>query len=225
MDKTLDGLKKLNPKIDLYDINDPIFNTYGKVLDSQDFSKYFEYLDQKTNVPKLDNVYIAHDNNLSKFTNTIDTIDDVFGNIDVQMGYVNGNNTKLNALEYHKSSEINIALTPLVLILAQQSDLIENQLDTKKVKAFYVPPKSAIEFHPKTLHFSPCKVSDGGFKCGVVLPLGTNTQFVKSKSFEQKENYLLFKTNKWLIAHPEHEKMIALGAYVGLKGTNIEIKY
>jgi hypothetical protein len=225
MEKTLDILKKLNPEIKIYNINDSIFHAYGKVLDAQDFSTYFKYLEEKTTIPEFDNIYVAEDKNLSIFVNSISTIDEVFGNIEIQMGYVNGNNTKLNALEYHKSSEINIALTPLVLILALQTDLIDNQLDTNKVKVFFVPPKTAVEFHPKTLHFSPCKVSDGGFKCGVVLPLGTNTQFVKAKHYKDKENQLLFKTNKWLLAHAEHKKMVELGAYVGLKGTNIEIKY
>jgi hypothetical protein len=225
MDKTLDRIKKLNPDLNIYSINDPIFKAYGKVLNACDFSQYTDYLEQHTIIPKLENTYIANDEDLFQVTKNIHAIHDTFGDVEVQMGYVNGNNNKLNALEYHKSSEINIAVTPLVLLLALQSDICNNQLETKKVKAFYLPPSAVIEIHPKTLHFSPCKVSDGGFKCGVVLPLGTNTKFVKAKNDNDSENDLLFKTNKWLIAHEEHKKMIALGAFVGLIGKNIEIKY
>ena len=34
-----------------------------------------------------------------------------FGGLPVQIGYCNGSNVKLNALEYHRSSEIDIAVT------------------------------------------------------------------------------------------------------------------
>jgi hypothetical protein len=218
-------LKQANPDIHIYSINDPEFLLYGNILNSEDFSIYYDYLKDSTDIPEHDNMYVAHDQKIKEVCKGIDTINDTFGYIDVEFGYVNGNNSKLNALEYHKSSEINVALTPLVLILALHSDLIDNQLDINKVKIFLLPERTTIELHPKTLHFSPCKVSDEGFKCGVILPMGTNMDFVKAKNQDYKENKLLFKTNKWLLAHPEHQKMISLGAYIGLNGKNIEIKY
>lgn len=225
MENTLSRLKKANPELKIYTIYDLEFKTYGKVLDEKKYNNYFDYLEKHTEVPIKDNLYIAHDKDMAATCANIDSITDVFGHMDVQTGFVNGNNTKLNALEYHKSSEINIALTPLVLILAQQSDLINNQLTTARVNVFFLPKRSVVELHPMTLHFSPCKVIDDGFKCGVVLPMGTNMEFVKAKHIYHKEDELLFKTNKWLIAHEENQKMVSLGAYIGLIGNNIEIKY
>ena len=40
-----------------------------------------------------------------------------FGEMEIQIGYCNGHNSMLNALEYHKSSEINVAATDAVLLL------------------------------------------------------------------------------------------------------------
>lgn len=225
MNDIISKIKRLNPDIQIFSINDPEFLYYGNVLDAKDFKSYFDYLEQKTSIPDIDNVYIAHDSDLFSSCRNIDTIHDIFGDLSVELGYVNGQNSKLNALEYHKSSEINIAYSPLVLMLALHSDITHNKLDTKKVKIFLLPERTVIELHPKTLHFSPCKVLNEGFKCGVILPMGTNMDFVKAKHLDNKENQLLFKTNKWLIAHPENQKMIKLGAYVGLIGKNIEINY
>ena len=40
-----------------------------------------------------------------------------FGELPIQIGYCNGNNYLLNAVEYHRSSEINVAVTDLILLL------------------------------------------------------------------------------------------------------------
>ena len=56
----------------------------------------------------------------------------------------------------------------------------------------------------------------------VVLPLGTNTdkpEFVPKND----EDRWLWARNKWLLAHPESDEA-AQGAYVGLRGENIDIK-
>ena len=224
MDNLYIKLKKVNEDLHIYHIYDREFLKYGIKHDIMPYQLYLDYLENKTEIPNEGNYYLAHDEDLQKVS-CVNDIHDVFGYTKLQFGYVNGHNTKLNALEYHKSSEINISLTPLTLILADQSDLIDNDLDVHKVKIFYVPARTVIELHPLTLHFSPCKVIDEGFKCGVILPYGTNMDFVKAKNLNVKENQLLFKTNKWLIAHAEHKKFIELGAYEGIKGKNIEIKY
>ena len=41
----------------------------------------------------------------------------------IQIGYCNGNNNKLNGLEYHRDSEINIAVTDMVLMIGMEQDL------------------------------------------------------------------------------------------------------
>ena len=41
-----------------------------------------------------------------------------YGGLEIQIGYCNGNNKKLNAVEYHRSSELDIAVDDLILDLA-----------------------------------------------------------------------------------------------------------
>jgi len=217
-------LRKKNSDFTIKNINDESFLKYGEVLDSKYFNESFSYL-RNTVVPESGNFYIAHDDKFySSITNT-HVFDDVFGYIDLQYGFVNGNNSKLNALEYHHSLEINVALTPLVLFLGLKDDIDNNNYDASLLETFYVPANTVIKLNPGVLHFSPCKVSDEGFKCGVILPKGTNTEFVNSKYFIGKEDNLLFKTNKWIIGHKENEQLIEKGVYPGIKGTNYEIKY
>lgn len=43
----------------------------------------------------------------------------VYGELPIQIGYCNGHNSKLNALEYHRSSEVNVAVTDIILFLGQ----------------------------------------------------------------------------------------------------------
>lgn len=221
----LKKLQEKNPHLNIQSVYDSSFNRYGRILNSDGFTDVLNYLDLETKIPEFDNLYLAHDPKLETSIKEFKHISNVFGNMPLEYGYVNGNNSKLNALEYHKSSEINVALSPLVLMLGRVEDLDDNTFQTNKVAIFFVPENTAIEIFSQTLHFSPCKVNDLGFKCGVILPYGTNMEFIKNKVYHTSEDSLLFKTNKWIIVHPEHQKFIDLGAYIGLIGTNIEIKY
>ena len=55
----------------------------------------------------------------------------------IQIGYCNGDNRKLNGLEYHRSSEINIAVNNLVLLLGREQDIeADDTYDTSRVEAF-----------------------------------------------------------------------------------------
>ncbi len=217
------ALQAKNPNLIIQSVEEPSFNKYGRILQRDDFSPIFEYLRDETLIPATENVYIANDPKLESKWRNLQGIYNVFGDMPVQLGYVNGNNSKLNSLEYLKSSEVDIALTPLVLFLARAEAIRDNQFNSDQVETFYVPANTVFELYPLTLHFSPCKVSESGFKCGVILPYGTNMNFIKAKSYDVIENQLLLKTNKWLLAHKEHQKMIDLGAYVGLVGPNLEI--
>ena len=40
-----------------------------------------------------------------------------YGGLEIQIGYCNGNNKKLNVVEYHRSSELDIAVDDLILLL------------------------------------------------------------------------------------------------------------
>ena len=92
----------------------------------------------------------------------------------IQVGYCNGSNYLLNAVEYHRDSEVNVALTDLILILGKEQDIeADGTYQTEKMEAFLVPAGTVVEVYATTLHYAPCSVGDGRFRVTVVLPKGT----------------------------------------------------
>ena len=145
-----------------------------------------------------------------------------FGGMPVQIGMCWGYNTKLNCLEYHRDSEINIGESDFILLLAKQSQIRDGKLDTSLVKAFRVPAGLAVEVYATTLHYAPCQVSDAGFRVAVILPKGTNTDKPDFEPAGAEDGWLRAR-NKWLLAHEDTEEARS-GAHVGLVGANIDIK-
>lgn len=149
---------------------------------------------------------------------------EVFGDMPVELGHCSGWNSKLNGLEYHRSSEIDLAATDLILLLGSQQDIDWSTYtyDTAKVEAFLVPAGTAVELYATTLHFAPCSVGGQEFCMGVALPRGTNEvlNFVPEKTGENK---LLLNKNKWLLAHPE-SGLDKDGAWLGLTGRNLSVE-
>ena len=199
-------------------VTDPAFRRYGKVLEGYNFGPLLKEM-KHTPVPE-DVVYVPSAEELEDLDVEKELKNRAFGGLPVQIGYCNGHNKKLNALEYHRNSEINVAVTDLVLLIGHQQDIEEDfTYDTSKVEAFLVPAGIGIEVYGTTLHYAPCGVDGNGFKAVVVLPKGTNTDLMTchTKSFDDK---LLTAKNKWLIAH---EEAGIEGAVCGLKGENIDI--
>ena len=123
-------------------------------------------------------------------------------------------------MEYHRNSEINVAVTDLVLLIGHQQDIEpDHTYDTSKIEAFLVPAGTGIEVYATTLHYAPCHVNKGGFQCVVVLPKGTNTDLTFPTE-KTGEDSLMTAKNKWLIAHEDAK---IAGAFNGLKGENITI--
>ncbi len=220
----IEKLIEKNSQIELLPITDKSFNQFGRILNEELFNEAIEYL-ETTEVPKLGNTYLAHDQYFLNAIKNFSGYDNVFGELPIQYGYCNGLNSKLNALEYHKSSEINIAVTELVLMLGKFEDITDKEYDSSNLVAYYLPKGTVVELYPKVLHFAPCKVEDKGFKCGVILPNLTNVDLCKANQINCDEDNYLFKKNKWLLAHEENTKAINHGAFKGITGKNIEIEY
>ena len=151
-----------------------------------------------------------------------------FGELPMQIGYCNGHNTKLNAVEYHRSSEINVAATDAILILGLESDIewedeasTEPKIsyDTAKMEAFRVPAGTAVELFATTLHYAPCQTSENGFQVSVILPDGTN--YPLDEKHAVGEDVLITAKNKWLIGHAEGG--LPEGSYIGLVGKNLDV--
>ena len=148
--------------------------------------------------------------------------DRAFGGMPIQVGMCWGHNTRLNCLEYHRSSEFNLGTVPFVLLLAHQWEVVDGVLDTDKVAAFYVPAGTLVEVYATSLHYAPCHVdATEGFRVAVVLPRGTNTEKPELTDLPG-ESRRLWARNKWLLAHPDTTEARE-GAQVGLRGENTDI--
>lgn len=199
-------------------VTDPAFRKYGQVLEGYDFTGLIKEM-KHTPVPE-DVIYVPSVEELEALDIMKDLQNKGYGGLPIQIGYCNGHNKKLNAVEYHRNSEINVAVTDLVLLIGHQQDIEpDHTYDTSKIEAFFVPAGTGIEVYATTLHYAPCHVNEGGFQCVVVLPKGTNTDLT-FQTEKTGEDSLMTAKNKWLIAHEDAK---IAGAFNGLKGENITI--
>lgn len=205
--------------ISIQRVTDAGFQKYGRVL-TADYD-VAELIDAMQNTPcPEDVIYIPSDAGLEKLPVMKDFTDSLYGGLPVQIGYCNGHNHLLNAVEYHRSSEINVACTDLILLIGSQQDIAADYTyDTSRIEAFLVPAGTVIEVYATTLHYAPCGVDGNGFRCVVVLPKDTNLE-LEVKPEKAGEDKLLTARNKWLIAHPDAQ---IDGAFNGLKGENISV--
>lgn len=215
----LEKLRTLNPKIEIFSVNDKEFLKYGRLIDDLDTT---EILEVAGNIPNLDSGS-AYKPSLDEFESLdiAKKIKDLyFGTLPTQIGYCWGHNNLMNAMEWHFCSEINIATKPLVLILGDVRDIENGVINSSCFKAFYLPKGTAVEVYATTLHFCPCEVDEDGFGCVVGLAKGTNVDLE-----EKSKNPLLFRKNKWIICHEGNEPLIAKGIVPAIKGINHQIKF
>ena len=206
-------------------VNDPAFKKYGRVVTNVDFTELVEAM-KKTPVPE-GVVYEPSVSELEVLPVMQKLSEIAYGEMPIQIGYCNGHNTKLNALEYHRDSEINVAATDAILMLGLLEEVeADHTYDTANVKAFLVPAGTAVEVYATTLHYAPCGVDGNGFQVTVVLPKGTNyplkTEHPRATgNTTDNEDCLITAVNKWLIGHPEGG--LSKGSFLGLKGKNLDI--
>ena len=213
----LENLKKLNPNIAVHSVFENEFKSFGRILklNTEEIIKVAEGFQMPENV-----IYTPSTKEFEELSIAKEINDEIFGTLPTEVGYCYGHSKMLNATEWHTSSEINIAVTDMILILGHLWDIENEKIDSSLFKAFYVPKGTAIEVFATTLHYCPCQVSNEGFRCVVALPKDTNTALetqLKDKKVTAK--------NKWLIAHVDNIAKIKQGAVAGITGTNYEIKY
>ncbi len=213
------NIAALNKDIKIYSVNDAEFARFGRVLNGFDTTQIVEVSKSKE-MPKEGSVYEASTDIFEQLPIAEEIAYKCFGEMPTQIGFCYGHSNFLNGLEWHTSSEINIATTDLVLFLGDVRDLVDNKLDSSQTTAFFAEKGTIIEVYATTLHFCPCEVEKSGFGCVVALPKGTNLPLDC-----ESEDKLLFRKNKWLIAHNDNEGLIARGVVKGISGKNIEIKY
>ncbi|MCI8553007.1 MAG: DUF4867 family protein [Lawsonibacter sp.] len=207
--------------MNIYSVLDPEFISYGKVLEGYDTSCLLKAMEA---IP-LPEAGVAYEPSIPTLEATCaygQFQNNAYGGMPVQIGMCWGRNTRLNCLEYHRDSEVNIGTGDFILLLAKQDEIMEGVLDTARVKAFRVSAGTAVEVYATTLHYAPCHVNEAeGFRVAVVLPRGTNTASPGAAPLNQEDKWLTAR-NKWLLAHPESNEA-AQGAHIGLKGVNIDL--
>lgn len=219
----LERLNKVND-VKVYSVNSPEFLPYGRILTGYDLDNLISFAENNTPIPENGNIYVPSVPEMEEYPVCETVKNTVFGESAIQIGYCNGKNTTYNGFEYHKAPEINIAVTDFMLVLGHSFEIENNTYNPEKAKVFFVPKGTAIEMFGTTLHLSPCRTCDEGFRDIVILPKGTNTP-LQSKIITDAESKFLLQKNKWVIAHPEREPLIKQGAVAGVIGENKELKY
>ncbi len=207
--------------MEIQTVFDPTFKPYGKVLEGYDTSALVRAMNDIP-LPESGTEYEPDIASLEACAVYREFRDNAYGGMPIQIGMCWGRNTRLNCLEYHRDSEVNVGEGDFILLLARQDEIVDGVLDTSRVKAFRVPAGVPVEVYATTLHYAPCHVSEAeGFRVAVVLPRGTNTAVPGAKPVNEEDTWLTAR-NKWLLAHPESDEGKG-GAHIGLKGVNIDI--
>lgn len=221
MQDLLTVLREKNPGLPLYSVTDPAFARYGRVLEGN--TEELSAALAATPIPETGNSYRASVPELERVDWMPALKRLVFGGMELEAGYCNGNGFTLNAMEYHKCSEVNFTTTGLVLLLALPEQLKDGHLESSDVVGFYLPPFVPVEIYPLVMHFAPCRISDEGFRCLVVLEKGTNEALDRVDTSASGEEKLLWMRNKWMTCHPDSPQA-EKGAFQGIHGENLTLK-
>lgn len=193
-------------------IMDRAFAEFGRVLcgvNTEEICAHMQKYENKAGV-----MYIASDSEMERMAISEYFTEETFGEMPLQIGACFGANRRMDAMEYHNCSEVNVAATDLILFLGRRQDIAaDGSYDTAKAEQFFVPAGTVFEMYATTLHYAPCGVDGAQFRAVIVLPRGTNTELEKTH-----EDKMLVAKNKWLIGHPDAG--LPEGTWLGLRGEN-----
>ncbi len=224
---TLQALRQVNPGLEILHVSDPAFARYGRVITGLNSRREAGYIH--------DNARIGDGVVYEPVVPGLESVGGLkpclelqhYGGMPVELGWCYGRNLQLDGLEYHKGSEIDLAVTDCAVMLAEYNDIHWDErpwLNSAVVKTFFIPQGTVFELYAWGLHFAPLHVSEAtGFAILVALPEKTNFE-LEQKPDPQGEAALLFGRNKWLLVHSEAEGLVRDGAYVGIRGENLKMK-
>ena len=205
--------------MEILSVFDDAFRRYGEVVEGLDTAELLASLDRRTESPDDGTIYVPDDKELDSLKIHKILADHLYGGMPLQLGYCNGTNSRLNCLEWHRGAEFNVSSSPFILLLAKLDEIAGGEISSDAVKAFRVPAGVPVLVYETTLHYAPCGKN---FRVIVGLPEGTNTEKPDVDEVIPEDKYL-WARNKWLIAHKDTAEA-ASGAYVGIKGENVDIK-
>jgi len=203
----------------LFKVEDKEFQKYGRIIKGIDCGGVITEL-KKLSLPE-GVIYEPSVKELEALPVKKDLENKTYGELPIQIGYCIGHNSLLNAVEYHRSSEINIAAKDAILVLGLEHDITEDfTYDTSKMEAFLIREGTAVELYATALHYAPCETNPQGFLMAIVLPAGTN--YPLTQPHASLEDNLITARNKWLIGHPDAGH--AAGTHIGLIGKNLDVR-
>ncbi|MGM9659681.1 MAG: DUF4867 family protein [Faecousia sp.] len=187
----------------IHNVTDPQFRPYGTVVTGYDFAPLVAAMQQKV-IPAEGIDYVTDDPVLEALPIFRQFTNGFYGGMSVGLGYCMGHNQKLNALEYHRGSEVNVSATDYIVMVGKQQDIApDGTYDSSLVELFYVPMGLAVEFYATTLHYCACHVRESGYAHATFLPKDTNCPIDKEFVAVTQEDQILFARNKWLLAHKD----------------------
>lgn len=216
----IDEFRAANPQYDILSATDSVFNDYGVIYPDYDLSEINQVMNQ-VKTPDEGSKYLISIDSLEK-TDTIKQIrNDVFAGMPIEAGATIGHTDDFTAFEYHQSSELNIMLDDVIMVLGKRQTLErQGSIDpNREAKMFYVPKGSVVELFNDTLHYAPIQVAKSGYKVIVVVVKGTNE--VLPDSFKKK-NPRVVKQGKFQVVHACRKDKIAQGYQVALIGDVIK---
>ena len=146
----LNHLKEKNPQLAFYSVDSPEFTAYGRVIKTLDTAGILTAAERIGN-PAEGSAYVASQPEFEALAIKEEIQNEFFGSLPAQLGYCWGHNNFMNAIEWHTCSEINIAVTPLVLILGHVWDVKNDPIFLpnllKKLSAFdFISKRSSAEY-------------------------------------------------------------------------------
>lgn len=217
----LESLREKNPALEILPLESSEFRVYGMVHPEVTVPEMKEFV--KAHKPECEELYIPCEKSLMEMEESRVFKENLFGQMDCQIGYYYGRGTKLNAVEYHKCSEVLVLFEPAVLVLGSVWDIEDGRLDSSRMKLFYVPADTCVELYATTLHFSPLMATQGGVSQIVVQASGTNTPLLVDRKDRITTDKYLLERNKWVLAHAEYMCELSENAYEGIIGDNITL--
>jgi len=227
----------------IHSVRSEAFGRYGKVVEGFDPGSTLATTEVHLEMPAEGVVYKASLDFLEVIPELHDLGCGLFGDWDVEIGWCIGYNRKLNALEYHKSIEVIVALTDIALMVGVVGDIHYNgagsgpAYSSEALEVFTLSKGTVVELFPGTLHFAPLHLGPEGFAALIMLPRGTNDplspeidRYRKDRTgrprlfAEDKEFDLLWMKNKWMICHPDSPQA-RRGAWAGITGPNVELPF
>lgn len=230
-------LTRLNPGLAVFGPGDPRLARYGRIVELPGMAALASAAAPRIPENLEANAYTASDPVLEARPEAA-AFGLVFGFYPLQVGWNAGPNTRLNGLEWHASPEILLAVTDLALLLGRIEDIDWDApggpvYASSLVECLFLPAGAALEILPGTMHLAPCRLADPGFKSLVVLPRGTNEPLSEAEKADAAARAasgdprarLLFMRNKWILAHPERRVLVDKGAWPGIAGPNLDVRY